>query len=234
MKKSISRVLSLMLAVFVAFGMICVSTGEAKAASGPLKLDKQTFWAKDEAWGSAPVVPVNDDDWELIDSAKLVSVKSSKPAVLKAVKDGTNLYGYYLMPKKVGKSKITIKYKVNGKTYTMSRTYTVKKYPNPYESIKVNGKSVKISSNKFFYDVTGYSKSSCKIKITPKSGWKVVNAYASFYNPKTEKDKFKNLKASVVTKGTAIKIPSGYEAYVFATLENTKGETIDYGVRFFK
>lgn len=228
---TLTRISAILLAVFVAFSMLCVFTGEADAASGPVKLDKKTYWVGEESWGSAPVLPTGNN-WDAVDNAKLVSVKSSKSSVLKAVKDGNDLYGYYLMPKKAGKSKITVKYKLKGKTYTMSRTYSVKKYPNPIKALKLNGKTIKTSKNKFSLNTDGYKKTSAKIKITPNSGWKITLAYITLV--KGDINKLKEIKPSVFKKGGSIKIPSGYNGYIFINLENSKGETFNYGVRFFR
>ena len=61
-------------------------------------------------------------------------------------------WGIWMLPLKVGKCRITIRYKLKGKTYSMSQIMTIKAYPSPIAWIKVNGKKVDLKKNKFqFY-----------------------------------------------------------------------------------
>ena len=224
--KKYSKVLSMVLAVFMVFGMTCISTVEADAASAPVKIMKHTYWVGEESWGPAPYMASE----KVCANAMLLSVKSSNKKVLKVVKtEGDDLYSYYLVPKKAGKSKITLKYKYKGKTYKLSKTMQVKKYPKPIKKIKINGKTKKPSKYKFSCDTNNYKKTSAKIKITPAKGWKITGGYIS-----QDESYFKTLKASVFKNGKSIKLKKDCSAYIYITMVNKKGETFDYGVSFIR
>lgn len=231
-----------MMAVLVAFSMLFAFTTTANAASGPVKaVQYDTIYVGSTSWGGLGFEPAKSEDWDrfdkIMDNCKLISVTSSKPKVLKAVKDGSGMYYHYLEPKKLGKAKITIKYKYKGKTYTTSKTVKVKKYPKAIKSLTVNGKKVDLSKKalRFDYDVEKYKKTSATIKIKASSGWKIDSAYIISDGLKNG---YKNLKASVFKKGTSISVPKGNDGYIFITLKCTsgdnKGDNFTYAVRFFR
>ena len=235
MKRNQTRILSAMLAfVLVFLTAAFVQTESVSAASGPLKLTKTTLWVGADYFYGAPVAPVDEKDEALVDKATLVSVSSSNKNVIKTVKSSSDKslgYGYTMEPLKTGSSTITVKYKVKGKTYSMKRKYYVKKFPKPYKTIIVNGKTVSITKHKYSFTVNDYTRNSAKVKITPKSGWKVYYASAYFFNSKTGSSSSKTLKNSVITSGEAIKIPSGSTAYVNVYFINkTTQEKIQYKV----
>jgi len=188
MKKHLSRVTSMLLAVFVAFSMVIGSTGAVFASStwvvGP---EEKTGFA-----GSTNVVYVYSS--KSGKSATVKSVKSSNKKVIKVSKyyyyDDKNKKhtGYELLYKKAGKAKITVKYKTpSGKVKTAKKTITVKPYPNPIKSLKVNGKKVSTKKNQYFYDKK-YKGTKAKIKVKLNKGWKIKSAYIDVYNNKTGKE----------------------------------------------
>ena len=120
--------------------------------------------------GKCPVVAIN-----LPANAKSFSVTSSKPSVLRVGKQkGFGPYGWWMEPLKVGKSKITLKYKTGGKSRSVSATFQVKNYPDPFEYIKINGKKVDLKKSQSNLFLEGYSKNSITINFKLKSGWKAT------------------------------------------------------------
>lgn len=158
------------------------------------------------------------------DNAKVISVKSSKPSVLSADKWGSTIYDMAVFPEGIGKSKVTVKYKVGKKTYTISGTYTVKKFPTVFSTLKVNGKKIRSSDTKNLYFIENYKKTSATLTFKAKSPWKVLNA--DLHILETE-------KRSEVTSGKAFKIPKGKDAEVSIYLRNKKtGDDIRIAIDF--
>ena len=216
MKKKLYLHLAGLLAV--AF-LAAASAGETFAASNaPAKLKAGTLWLGDEVYGGVDYETVLDD-------IKLVSVKSAKPSIIKAMKDSDSdkFYATTIMPVKLGKSKITVTYKYKGKKYSTSAYYTVKNYPNPFKYIKVNGSKIDLKSNKYSYNVEKYKKTSVKVKYSLASGWKLTNGYT--YG--------KDFSLVSVKNGSTVKVPKGDEwTCIFLEVTNKKGETMQYSLRF--
>lgn len=64
---------------------------------------------------------------EAMNDIRIVSVKSSNKNVLKVKKEGSKLFhGVRLIPRKKGKSKVTLTYKYDGRKYKATAVYTVK------------------------------------------------------------------------------------------------------------
>ena len=231
-----SRITSVLLAVIVAFGMLFVYTGNVNAADvWELGLSVDNLYAGMENY-SIQVSNYNDESGEPLD-AKVTSVKSSNSKVIKVRKnkyDGDTWFSADF--KKVGKSTLTIKYKKpDGSSSTMKKTITVKKYPNQIKSLKVNGKKVKISENKYGFYVEKCKKTSVKVKVSLKKGWKVDEyVTASACNSKNGKEKEIKIKASNITKGKAIKFPKGYDT-LNVNFDMVKGKKmVPYYVGFFR
>lgn len=151
----------------------------------------------------------------------VISVKSSKPGVI-AAKSNKEFHKIKLRAKKPGKSKITIKYKYKGRTFTASAKSTVAK-DYPVKSALINGKSIKLKKNSFSYVPKTYTKNKAKIKIKAAKGWKVksLKRYSGFISTKGTK----------VKNGKAVKTPEGQYTYVLATLKKGK-RTFTYGWYF--
>ena len=119
--------------------------------------------------GRCPVVAIN-----LPANAKSFSVTSSKPGVLKVGKQkGFGPYGWWMEPLKPGKAKITLKYKTGGKIKSVSATFQVKNYPDPFEYIKINGKKVDLKKNKFEFYSRNYKKKTFTVSFKLNAGWKL-------------------------------------------------------------
>ena len=237
MKKYLNKITSLMLILCLTIGVFAVSVGNAYAAS-----KKWVLLINEERWvgDASNVVKVCDDNsWGNENGptyATVTSVKSSNTAVLAAKKE--TLYyedhtekGYLLNSKKAGKATITVKYKTPaGKTGTLKKTITVKKYPKQIKSLKVNGKTVSTSKHKFFFD-RQTSKKSVTIKMALKDGWKITDVYGYRYTKSGKESKVKVTK-KMLKNGTSISFPKKYEKMsVCVYMENGKS-SIYYDVFF--
>ncbi len=217
MKKAL-RILSLLLVLLTLAGI----AGPAMAAEEKPKIVTETLWAGCEYFG--PVGIIN-----LSDSARIISIKSGSPKVIKPHRDGPGLYDNYLEPLKPGKAKITVKYRDGGKSGTLSATYTVKKYPNPLSYVKVNGQKINIKGNKYYYDVNKYKKTSATIVVKPAKGWKIMWTWG--YTEKADGSDFQEFEPR---SGKAFKIKKGRNAGAFFTLVNEQGDFIQYGIHFYR
>lgn len=216
-----TRMLALLLALAT---LLCLAAPSMAMAETPKPtIATETLWAGCEYYSC---VFFND----MPDGAKLISIKSSKPKVIRAEKTGSNIYDDYLVPLKVGKSKITIKYKYQGKTDTLSAVYTVKKYPNPLSQVTVDGKALDIKNNLYYYDCNHYKGTKPLIKVKPAKGWKIDWTWG--YTQKPGDDS--TFKEFSPRSGKAFKLPKGYEGGAFYTLVNSKGDSIQYGIHFYR
>lgn len=216
MKKT-ARILSLLL---VALTLVSLA-GTALAASAKPAIAPRTLWAGCEYFSCVDFV-------NMPENAEIISIKSSKPSVIKAYREDSGIYDNYLVPLKAGTSKITVKYKLNGKTTSISGTYTVKKYPNPLTSVTVNGAKINIKANKYYYDFNKYTKTKTMVTLKLAKGWKVGWTWGYTEDPQNE-DTFKEFKPK---SGKAFTIKKGYDGAVFFTLVNSKGEELQYGIHF--
>ena len=129
-----------------------------------------------------------------VKSKHKITVKSSKPSAVDVKKYDTEVD---LIPKKPGKSTITIRNKTTKKTYTCTVTYM--KYTNPFKTLKVGKKDMKKKMNTSgvyssgslgpknagYADISGFigqRSGSCKVRVTAKKGWKVKKIqYKAFH-----------------------------------------------------
>lgn len=146
-----------------------------------------------------------------IEGAAVESVKSSNKAVLVAKRgffydeNDVKTPFYYLTAKKAGKATITVKYSdPDGKTGTLEKSIKVKKYPNPIKSLKVNGKKVTVSKNKYMYSKGNFKSTKAIVKVTLNKGWKIADTWAYGYTKSGKTVKIKITK-KMLTKGTVIK-----------------------------
>lgn len=142
--------------------------------------------------------------WEGVNGdAEVVSLKSSNSSVLK-VKKAEKLWDCTVTPKGVGKAKVTVKVKVNGKNKSISANYTVKKYPNALTQIKVNGKAVDLKNNKFEAQVK-VTKEKNKVEFKLAKGWR-LNSSGYIYDGNS---KFLKLRSGGTVKLTKAQSRSG-------------------------
>ena len=222
--------MSLMLAAVVAFGMIGVGTGSAYAAAR-----KWTVYVSPMFVGNEGYVSVYDQNSSEYTDATVTSIKSSAPKVLKVVKDkgGNGTVYFTLIGKKVGKAKLTIKFKKpNGKYGTKTKTVRVKAYPNMIKSLKINGKEVTVSkkTNSYKYIKTGYKKSSVTVKIVPADGWKIDYTYGYKYKYGSSSSKPIKFTKAMAKGKEEVKFPSKYDMLdLYVNLVNKEtGDSVDY------
>lgn len=182
-------------------------------------IQTETLWARCEYGFGITFVNIPME-------AKLVSVSSSNKKVLRVRKFSSDMNDTLLEPLKAGTAKVTAKYKVGSKNYTLSAVYTVKDYPNPLKSVLVDGKAIDIVNNRYYFDFENYSKAKTVIKLNLASGWKVSWTWGFI------RDKNGNEKEFAPKSGKSFKIPKGGGAAAFFTLINKQGDEIQYGIRF--
>lgn len=148
--------------------VILLSNSMKVEAAAKAKLFTQTFFA-DKQNRSCSIMNVPYD-------TRVVSVTSSNTKVLKATLVGKCVYDINLVPLKAGKSTVTVKYKLNGKTKSVSGVYTVKNIPNFVNKLTINGKSVKVGKSSTTYNVKNYKKSKVKVNLKFADDWEIVDS----------------------------------------------------------
>ena len=154
---------------------LCLLLALLAGATLPVYAAAKPSIQKDSLWvGSPKRSPILLD---FPDEATIVSIKSANPAMLKVGKEKNfGPWGLWMLPLKVGKCKITIRYKLDGKTASMSQIFTIKKYPDPFAWIKINGKKIDLKKNKYEIYNKKYSKKSFTISFKLNSGWKLAQS----------------------------------------------------------
>ncbi|MBQ6440343.1 MAG: hypothetical protein IJJ06_09515 [Mogibacterium sp.] len=239
MRKHFNKITSLMLILCLSFGVFAVSTGSAYA-----KTKKWEIVVGEDRWVGDPdeIVSVYDvysfENKNGPTQATVTSVETSDKSVLSVKKEEVHFTdhtekGFLLHAKKAGKAKITVKYKKpSGKTGTLKKTIRVKKYPNEIKSLKVNGKTVKVSKNKFYY-AKETSKKNVTVKMALNDGWKISDVSGYKYTKSGKRSTVKVTK-SMIKKGKSISFPKKYKnMYIYVYLTDGK-DYISYDVTFFR
>ena len=174
MKKAFSRLLSVCLAIMVAFGLMIVPAAEPVHAdgfvSGSVKYAKNITMYKMSDYENVYTIKMGSK----LKGAKSVKIKSSKKSVFEP-------FGYYdgdkdIMgnAKKAGKATLTVKVKKGGKTKTYKIKVKVEKGSSPFKSFKVGKKNITSKyKNEQYADVKVANNSKQKIAIKLKSGKKI-------------------------------------------------------------
>lgn len=185
----------------------------------PLQLAKATYFVGYPKVSTVRYSVLNGEASKI----EIVSVKSSKPGVLKATKSN-DLFNIKLQAKKAGKSKLTIKYNYEGKTYTTSAQCTVSKQ-YPLKSVSVNGKKVNLKKNCLSYFPSKYKKGKAKVKVTAAKGWKVKSL--QYCNDLISS----SAKTKKIKNGASVKTENGKISEVIVTLKKGK-QTFTYRLYF--
>ena len=205
MKNRLFRFLALALLLALTVGM-----APAMAETKKVKIVPETMYTGcGEYW-------LNVENWT--GNEESVLVKSSNSSVLK-VKNESPLC---VIPKKAGKAKITLEYKLDGESYSTSATFTVVKYPNPIASLTVNQKKIKLTDMakyRYCVDCKYGTKATVTINMKPKKGWKISAIKAYTLKTWSTKGK-KTLKVKNNAKFTVAK-----DREVFITYTLKKGKT---------
>ncbi|MBQ6440735.1 MAG: hypothetical protein IJJ06_11580 [Mogibacterium sp.] len=234
------RCISLLIAIFVAFGMVTAVTGEVNAASGKITVTVYSQAGENKVYaGERGSIDVSYEKGNEINSLPIKSVKiisgKTKAKVKKATVTGE--YGekqkvYYVVGKKAGKVKISVKYKLKGKVKTKLKTITVKPCPNAVESLEINGsKKVLTGEKKFVYNAE-CKKTKVNVKITPAEGWEITDAYGykGYMKNKEEKTVWIDEADSKVKDGTAISFKSKYTHILLSVDLEKDGKVINYQI----
>ena len=169
--------------------------------------------------------------------AKLTDVTISDKTVAKLIKDtwkdgGKTQKSFRIVGKKAGKATVTIKYTTpKGKKCTLKKKLTVKTYPNEIQSLKINGKKVDVSKNKFEYNEGDLSSTKVKVNLKLKKGWKIQSADANVWNMNTGSSKELSGVKTSLKKGSAISWPKKYTEFEIVIHMRKGDEFIDYQIR---
>ncbi len=229
MKRNHTRILASVLALVLVMSGVVMSAGQVNAASRP-KVTMKTLWEGYDNDINLFAVYDNMDD-----NMVFKTVKSSNKKVIRVRKNGSSGWDVHLIPKKTGKSTITIKYKLNGKEYTDRAVMRVKKYPAPLASLTAGGKKVNLKKNKYNFDIYNYSKKTGSFKVKAAKGWKITGVICLLRdNPKDKNDmRVKELPKSYATKGKTVSFPKKYNTMLLSVhMKNEKGEWLEYVVSF--
>ena len=160
--------------------LICPSTAEAKKDTGIRVYNGG--WSADE-FPSVVITSPRDrknNNYYLgtvFGAGENYKVTSSKPSVGKVKKYSSEQFFFY--PKKAGKTQIKITGVVKGKKRTWKKVVKVVKFSQPFQSLKIDGKSYQ-KKVKGRYAYIGYNSEKSKAKLTYKlkKGWKVKGVYS--------------------------------------------------------
>ena len=205
MKNRLMRVLALVLLLALAVGVVPAMAATKKASFSNMALYANT--------GSC-CLKLNN--WT--GDEEVVSITSSNPKVIDFEED----FSFWIIPKKVGSSTITLVYKLNGKEYTIKKKLTVSKYPKPIKSLTINKHRITLKDSakcRFCFDEVMDKKLSITINLKPAKGWKITKIKA--YALKTWSDKGK--KSLTVKNNKKFTVPKDREAFVTYALK--KGKT---------
>ena len=230
MKINFRKILSLALAAFVAFGTLGVGTLGVNATTEDWFLDvTETAWTGSSYW-------IGVYDTVSGDNGTITSATSSNTAVFDIAKFGYDGgVDYNIDPKAAGTATLTVNFTTpSGEAKTLSKNVVVKAYPKEIKSLKVNGKKVNTNKYKFFYNKKmSKSKTSVKIKMALKKGWKITNIYA---DRSTNGDKYTQFKVkkSALKNGKAMKFGKKYK-YMWINVTMKKGnDIIQYTFDFYR
>ena len=231
------KILSFVLAAFVAFGTLSVGTFNvyAEDEQWTLMLEDSidtTIWTGQNYWIYVNDINSNDPEPRRAD---VTSAKTSNKRVFKIGSDDINDEDFLLIPVKPGTAKLTVYYETpSGETRKLSKKIVVKKYPKQIKSLRLNGKKVNTNKHKYSY-IKKVSKSTTKVrvKMALKKGWKITKVYGIRMKETGPLVDFK-ISKSAVKKGKSIKF-SKDSIETIVVIEMKKGKnTIDYWVYFSK
>ena len=167
----------------------------------PITLAKATYYIGHPKTTMPIYDVINQDGLK----AQVVSVKSSKPSVLKITK-GSKFEKIKVQAKKAGTAKLTVKYKVDGRTYSSTATCKAAKFP--LKSVTLNGKSLNTTKSGYGYYDPKFNKSTVKVKFTPISGWKVSSIK---YYAKGKTKSIKNGASVTKPKNTMVRVLANFK-----------------------
>lgn len=238
-RSGFKKIMSLMMTFFVAFGMIAFSTGEVSAASSKIKVNVYGQAGTNKVYvGERGSVEVSEHKGTVIESLPIKSVKVSSSSMAKVKsKMTTGEYGekyraYYVIAKKPGKVKISVKYKYKGKIKTRKKTITAVAAPDTVQSLEFNGSSKKVTGEQAFRYSASCKKTKVNIKLTPSEGWEIFEVYGikSYKKGKTEKTVWVDIAKSKITDGKSISFQKKYDKMTISVTLSKGSKTIEYEI----
>ena len=224
MKKSLKRVLSILLAVLFIAGFAVPGNVQAATPRTLRFLQNVVFLEGRQSEISCYIGYGPGVDPE---SVTILSVKSSKQKIIGI--DKINLengkYHFIVVPKKLGKSKITLTYKYKGKKKTIKSTLTVENYVTPFKALTINGKKVNLSkdNNAFGYTINNYKKKNIKLKVASKKGYRLIGS-----NVIDGIGVNKSINIKKLSKGVNVKLSSAATFNLYLSYEDGKGNIVTY------
>lgn len=199
--------------------LLALATGMLPATAEPAKRSI----VADPMYVNSGAYRLNIKNWTREET--VISLKSSRPDIIEVQDEEQRR----VIPKKVGKSKITLRYELDGKKYTISRTLNVQKYPNAIKSLTINGKKVALKGEKrVSFCVEGMMDDKpiyVTINLKPNTGWTyTVKGYKYDMENPSERSKL------TVRNNRRLKIPKDCYGKVIYTLKNRKGKTFQYTI----
>lgn len=238
MKNFFNKATTLLLILCLAFGMVGISAAGAYAEDEDWQIDAAKYrWVGDGNNYLYVYDYLQEDYWEK--PAYISAVYSSNSSVLKPKKvywfdeDDVQHYDWVVNALKSGKAKITVDFVDDDfETYSLTKTITVRKYPYQIKSLKVNGKTVKVSKHKYSY--SKYTKKTkVKVKMALKKGWKIAAVYAYKYD-KDGNEKEVSIRKSSITKGRLLSFASKYENFNITVYMSKGSKMIYYNFNFHR
>ena len=207
MKKNyFKKLLSLMLTLVAAAGMLVFSAMPSHAADGWKVWTNETMFA-----GTTGYLVVTNGSNE---KAAITGVTSNKPGVVSILEtpyedEGVKLVRFDPVAKKKGKAKLKVSFTTPaGEAKTGTVKITVKKYPKQIKSLKINGEKIDVKANKLRLDkaITG---NSALIKFKLKKGWKISSVRGNYWLADGSEAKIGKVK-KLIKKGKKIRFPEEY------------------------
>ena len=220
-KRLFALVLSLALLLSVTAFPALAAEENAVSANAKASIGAMTLYV---GCGDAELT-LKNWDW----NAEVRVFKSSNPSVI-AIENGVDSFPS-IIPKKAGKAMITVKYRLNGTTYTMKKTFTVLKYPKAIKTVTINGKKIALKDEqkvKYYYDGIN-KKIAMTINLKPNSGWSISKIKAYTYDYGDEDTH----KALTVKNNKKFYVPVDRDAVVTYVLKNKAGTKFQYTVYVF-
>lgn len=220
MKTRLFKIVSLGLLL----ALLCGAALPALAAPKTPKLHAQMAWV-----GKNIAVKIDN----LPSSAKYVveAITSSNPAVAEAGFSEGTPYAW-LVPKKAGKTRVTLTYRLNDQTKKLSAVYRVKAYPNPFAALKLNGSKVNLKKNPFEITFAPFKKTSVKVAFSLNKNWKVV----ALTGERMDDDDMGEVGAAFTWENKkAFKLSSYENAVLTLKLKNRKsGDIFEYTIYIYR
>ena len=155
---------------------------------------------------------------KMTSNSRVKNLKSSNSKIATAKWSSSLPQAINITVKKKGTAKITgTLYEGSKKIKNFSINLKVYKYQNPVKSIEINGKNYASKfKNDSFYSLKMPSSKKAKIKITPKSGWKLKGIWHSYMSSdsSTSPKQYKN--------GKTIKLKGSSANFIDSSLMNIK------------